>query len=167
MNCFCSRFAARSLLLIVAFVSAYGVAAFHGVQTGPQTFFARSLTFCSKSTSTKWGPLPTFVHTRSVPRHRPQSKPAIIADGSSSGDQTAPDFWGERHIVLLCHNVSQDVGMGLFRPNNLLEGRVDVMCRCITNALYFSNGIRRSRPRPHRQSNHLFAPGKIPWVAAA
>ena len=61
-----------------------------------------------------------------------------------SGSQAIPsDFLAERHIVLLCHNVSEDVGKGLFRPNNLLEGRVDVMCRCITNAIYFSNGVRR------------------------
>jgi hypothetical protein len=53
------------------------------------------------------------------------------------------DIFKERHFILLCNNVSEDVGKGLFRPNNLLEGRVDVICRCITNALYFSNGVRR------------------------
>ena len=53
------------------------------------------------------------------------------------------DVFKERHIILLCNNVSQEVGKGVFRPNNLLEGRVDVICRCITNALFFSNGVRR------------------------
>jgi hypothetical protein len=67
---------------------------------------------------------------------------------SSEPNSSAPlsvstDIFKERHIILLCNNVSEDVGKGLFRPNNLLEGRVDVICRCITNALYFSNGVRR------------------------
>jgi tRNA pseudouridine-54 N-methylase len=53
------------------------------------------------------------------------------------------DVFKERHIILLCNNVSEDVGKGVFRPNNLLEGRVDVICRCIANALFFSNGVRR------------------------
>ncbi len=53
------------------------------------------------------------------------------------------DVFKERHIILLCNNVSEDVGKGVFRPNNLLEGRIDVICRCIANALFFSNGVRR------------------------
>ncbi len=62
---------------------------------------------------------------------------------NSAATPVETDVFKERHIVLLCNNVSEDVGKGIFRPNNLLEGRVDVICRCITNAIYFSNGVRR------------------------
>lgn len=71
---------------------------------------------------------------------------SCVSMSSSSSDidqHLNPAYLKERHIILLCHNVSEDVGKGLFRPNNLLEGRVDVMCRCITNAIYYSNGVRR------------------------
>ncbi len=75
--------------------------------------------------------------TRSISR-------CSMSSSSRNKDQHLnPDYLKERHIILLCHNVSENVGKGLFRPNNLLEGRVDVMCRCITNAIYYSNGVRR------------------------
>lgn len=48
----------------------------------------------------------------------------------------------QRNIVVLCHNVSQDVADGIFDVNNLLKGRIDVMARCITSALWVSNKIR-------------------------
>ncbi len=48
----------------------------------------------------------------------------------------------QRNIVVLCHNVSQDVADGIFDVNNLLKGRIDVLSRCITSALWVSNKIR-------------------------
>jgi len=48
-----------------------------------------------------------------------------------------------RNIVVLSHNVSQNVVDGMFEVNNLLTGRIDVLARCITSALWVSNGIRR------------------------
>ncbi len=48
----------------------------------------------------------------------------------------------QRNIVVLCHNVSQDVADGIFDVNNLLKGRIDVIARCITSALWVSNKIR-------------------------
>lgn len=48
-----------------------------------------------------------------------------------------------RHILVACHNVSAAVSRGLYSPNNLLEGRVDVLARCVAAALYVSNGLRR------------------------
>jgi len=47
-----------------------------------------------------------------------------------------------RNIIVLSHNVSQDVADGLFDVNNLLTGRVDVLTRCVNSALWVSNGIR-------------------------
>jgi tRNA pseudouridine-54 N-methylase len=48
-----------------------------------------------------------------------------------------------RNVVILSHNVSQDVADGLFEVNNLLHGRVDVLARCANAALWVSNGIRK------------------------
>ena len=48
-----------------------------------------------------------------------------------------------RNIVVLSHNVSQDVADGFFDVNCLLTGRVDVLTRCINSALWVSNGIRK------------------------
>lgn len=49
----------------------------------------------------------------------------------------------ERNIIVLSHNVSQNVLGGYFDVNCLLTGRVDVLCRCINSALWVSNGIRQ------------------------
>ena len=48
----------------------------------------------------------------------------------------------QRNIVVLCQNVSQDVADGIFDVNNLLKGRIDVLARCITSALWVSNRVR-------------------------
>ena len=50
----------------------------------------------------------------------------------------------ERHFVVLCHNVTDAMLLGDFNTNNLLEGRVDVWCRCVAAGLWISNGIRRN-----------------------
>ena len=47
-----------------------------------------------------------------------------------------------RYFVVAAANASSAVATGQFPPNNLLEGRVDVLCRCATSALWYSNGIR-------------------------
>jgi tRNA pseudouridine-54 N-methylase len=48
-----------------------------------------------------------------------------------------------RNIIVLSHNVSQDVVDGLFDVNNLLTCRIDVLARCVNSALWVSNGIRK------------------------
>ena len=48
-----------------------------------------------------------------------------------------------RRVVVLCHGVTSRESAGLFSANNLLQGRVDVWCRCVSAALYLSDGIRR------------------------
>eukprot|EP00984_Skeletonema_dohrnii_P024437 scaffold13551_cov107-Skeletonema_dohrnii-CCMP3373.AAC.1 len=48
----------------------------------------------------------------------------------------------QRNIVVLCQNVSQDIADGIFDVNNLLKGRIDVLARCITSALWVSNRVR-------------------------
>ena len=48
-----------------------------------------------------------------------------------------------RNIIVLSHNVSQNVADGFFDINNLLTGRVDVLARCVNSALWVSNGIRK------------------------
>ena len=47
-----------------------------------------------------------------------------------------------RHFIVAAPNASSAVANGQFSVNNLLQGRVDVLCRCATSALWYSNGIR-------------------------
>jgi tRNA pseudouridine-54 N-methylase len=47
-----------------------------------------------------------------------------------------------RNIIVLSHNVSDNVAGGFFDINDLLQGRVDVLARCVNAALWVSNGIR-------------------------
>ena len=37
----------------------------------------------------------------------------------------------QRHFVVLCHNATDATLRGDFDTNNLLQGRVDVLCRCV------------------------------------
>ena len=46
-------------------------------------------------------------------------------------------------MVVLFHDVSAATAAGLFSVSNLLQGRVDVWCRCVTAALYLSDDLRR------------------------
>ena len=46
-------------------------------------------------------------------------------------------------MVVLFHDVSAPTAAGLFSVSNLLQGRVDVWCRCVTAALYLSDDLRR------------------------
>ena len=56
--------------------------------------------------------------------------------------RTAPLAKAHRHFVVAASNASAAVANGQFSVNNLLQGRVDVLCRCATSALWYSNGIR-------------------------
>mmetsp|Transcript_8166 Transcript_8166/g.16481 ORF Transcript_8166/g.16481 Transcript_8166/m.16481 type:complete len:293 (+) Transcript_8166:98-976(+) len=47
-----------------------------------------------------------------------------------------------RNIVVLSHDVSDDVIMGLFDDRNLLHHRIDVLSRCISSSLFVSNKLR-------------------------
>lgn len=53
-----------------------------------------------------------------------------------------PTHHHQRNIVVLSHNISQDVVDGFFDINDLLIGQVDVLARCASSALWVSNGIR-------------------------
>jgi len=61
----------------------------------------------------------------------------------NSGNNQEPESMKRRNFIVLCHDVSEEVSRGSFAPDNLLEGRVDVLCRCVTSALYVSNNLRR------------------------
>ncbi len=61
----------------------------------------------------------------------------------NNGDNNGPPVnHHQRNIIVLCHNVSQDVADGIFDVNNLPKGRIDVLARCVTSALWVSNRIR-------------------------
>ena len=47
-----------------------------------------------------------------------------------------------RHFVVVCHDVTAQTAAGLFSVSNLLQGRVDVWCRCIVAGLYLSDDVR-------------------------
>ena len=48
-----------------------------------------------------------------------------------------------REIVVLCHGAPDAVARGAFELNNLPEGRVDLLARCASSALFYSHGVRR------------------------
>ena len=50
----------------------------------------------------------------------------------------------ERDIVLLCHGAPALVADGTFELNNLPHGRVDVLARCASAALFVSHSMRRT-----------------------
>lgn len=56
---------------------------------------------------------------------------------------STPSHAAHRNIVILSHNVSDEVANGFFDVNNLLQGRLDVLARCASSALWVSNGIRK------------------------
>mgnify|MGYP001986392822 CR=1 FL=1 len=105
---------------------------------------------------------PGRVCSRAPERHasgsrrfrRPRARiPRVCpAGGSEDALQTAPLANGAagrarvpatRHVVVLFHDVSAATAAGLFSVSNLLQGRVDVWCRCVTAALYLSDDLRR------------------------
>lgn len=87
--------------------------------------------------------------------HRPRARIPRVCPAGGSEDalhQTAPLANGAeggarvratRHVVVLCHDVSAQTAAGLFSVSNLLQGRVDVWCRCVTASLYLSDDLRR------------------------
>lgn len=90
--------------------------------------------------------------SRRVRRPRARVPRVCPAGGSEDALQTAPLANGAagrarvpatRHVVVLFHDVSAATAAGLFSVSNLLQGRVDVWCRCVTAALYLSDDLRR------------------------
>ena len=49
-----------------------------------------------------------------------------------------------RDVVLLCHGTSERIGAGQIDLNNLPNGRLDVLARCVAASLFVSYGIRQS-----------------------
>ena len=49
-----------------------------------------------------------------------------------------------RDVVLVCHGTSQRIGLGHIDLNNLPNGRLDVLARCIAATLFVSHGVRGS-----------------------
>ena len=68
---------------------------------------------------------------------------------------------------MLCHDVTAADAAGLFSTANLLQGRVDVWCRCVTAGLYLSDDVRRDAEvvlvliPPVRSSSADAAPGPV------
>ena len=79
---------------------------------------------------------------RSRPRRFPRAPPRAAASGDlrHSAPQETPIT---RTIVVLCHDVTAADAAGQFSTANLLQGRVDVWCRCVTAGLYLSDDVRR------------------------
>jgi tRNA pseudouridine-54 N-methylase len=63
-------------------------------------------------------------------------RPAQLERSQLPGDR--------RDIVVLCHGTSARLGEGQINLNDLPNGRLDVMARCVAAALFVSYGIRRS-----------------------
>jgi len=103
---------------------------------------------------------------RSRPRRFPRAPPRAAASGDlrHSAPQETPIT---RTIVVLCHDVTATDAAGLFSTANLLQGRVDVWCRCVTAGLYLSDDVRRDAEvvlvliPPVRSSSADAAPGPV------
>ena len=74
--------------------------------------------------------------------HAADAAVAAAEINENNNNDNAPTKYHRRNIVVLCNNVSQDVADGIFDVNNLLKGRIDVLARCVTSALWVSNRIR-------------------------
>mmetsp|Transcript_12211 Transcript_12211/g.18204 ORF Transcript_12211/g.18204 Transcript_12211/m.18204 type:complete len:388 (-) Transcript_12211:77-1240(-) len=70
----------------------------------------------------------------------PQSSSSL---NSATTSHTDSHTTNTRNILILSHNVTQDVAAGYFDVNTLLSGRIDVLSRCVNSALWISNGIRK------------------------
>ena len=46
-----------------------------------------------------------------------------------------------RDLVVVCHG-PEDLAQGAFKLNNLPKGRVDVLARCVSSAIFLSHGVR-------------------------
>ena len=74
---------------------------------------------------------------------RTRARPVLArrASGSShppSSISSAP----ARRVVVVCKEVAAQTAAGLFSVSNLLQGRVDVWCRCVVAGLYLSDDVR-------------------------
>ena len=47
-----------------------------------------------------------------------------------------------RDVVVLCHVMNEAVARGGFNLDNLPNGRVDVLARCASSAIFLSHGVR-------------------------
>ena len=47
-----------------------------------------------------------------------------------------------RDVVVLCHETRAEVSTGGIDLNNLIQGRVDMLARCVSSALFVSHGVR-------------------------
>ena len=96
---------------------------------------ASALAIPTSSTSS-----PTRQRKRTAPTRRPRAPTrcgtADVSEASSSGPTN-------RSVVVMCHGVTPHARAGLFSAANLLQGRVDVWCRCVTAGLYLSDDVRR------------------------
>ena len=84
---------------------------------------------------------PTRQRKRAAPARRPRAPTRCgTADVSEESSSSAPI---KRSVVVMCHGVTPHARAGLFSAANLLQGRVDVWCRCVTAGLYLSDDVRR------------------------
>ena len=94
---------------------------------------ASALAIPTSSTSS-----PTRQRKRTAPTRRPRAPTRCgTAEVSEVSGPT------NRSVVVMCHGVTPHARAGLFSAANLLQGRVDVWCRCVTAGLYLSDDVRR------------------------
>jgi len=55
----------------------------------------------------------------------------------------APFASGPRDLIVVCHRTPDKVAQGRFRLDNLPDGRVDLLARCASAAIFTSHGVRR------------------------
>jgi tRNA (pseudouridine54-N1)-methyltransferase len=66
---------------------------------------------------------------------------AVPQAASRGAPPTAP--LGRRDLIICCHATSHSVLRGRFKLDNLPAGRVDLLARCASSAIFLSHGVRR------------------------
>ena len=84
---------------------------------------------------------PNAQRKRAARARRPRAPTRCDAAEESSAESSSTPTG--RSVVVMCHGVTPHARAGLFSPANLLQGRVDVWCRCVTAGLYLSDDVRR------------------------
>lgn len=78
----------------------------------------------------------TERHVRKIEALQAQ---AFLGDSAATATPPPADA---RDFIVLVHDTPKRVIEGTFRLNNLREGRVDLLARCCSSALFLSHGVR-------------------------
>ena len=102
----------------------------------PETSIAAMLTLTAALALACAGPVRWGRNTRAADR--------LASRGfeRASPTQSEPFASGPRDLIVVCHRTPEKVAKGRFRLENLPDGRVDLLARCASAAIFTSHGVR-------------------------